>query len=92
MSYKSIPEKLVNYSHKIIQSSIVSDPLRGFTGDLQQWLGFSKFYVMCPTRIDLYGIAQVKVELLRLHKIYTSGNKGSHDRPVYEVYVKNKVK
>ena len=25
---------------------------------------------MCPTGIDLYGIAQVKVEFFRLHKIY----------------------
>ena len=32
--------------------------------------GFSKFYVMSPTEIHLYGIAHVKVDFIPLPKMY----------------------
>ena len=32
--------------------------------------GFLNFYVMCPTEIDLYGIAHVKVDIIPRQKIH----------------------
>ena len=38
---------------------------------LYQWNSFLKFYVMGRTKIDLFGIAHVKVEFIPVLKIYT---------------------
>ena len=52
----------------LAKSLIVYDPLRGF---YINEIVFFKFFVMGRAKIDLYGIAHVKVEFIQVLKIYT---------------------